>query len=263
MSHPSASFSATVRVRIEDRPGSFARLAAAVGNVGGTLGAIDLVRVEQSTKVRDVTVLAADAAQLDEIVDAMRTVDGADVAHVSDRTFLLHLGGKIEVTARHPLKSRDDLSMAYTPGVARISQAIAEDSQKVWSLTTKQHMVAIVTDGSAVLGLGDVGPEAALPVMEGKALLFKEFGEVDAFPICLATQDVDEIVAAVRAIAPGFGGINLEDIAARAASRSSGGSARSSTSPSSTTTSTGRRSSSSRRCSTPCAWSASGSRTSR
>jgi malate dehydrogenase (oxaloacetate-decarboxylating) len=182
--------------------------------VGGTLGAIDLVRVEKSTKVRDVTVLAADAAQLDEIVDAMRTVDGADVAHVSDRTFLLHLGGKIEVTARHPLKSRDDLSMAYTPGVARISQAIAEDSQKVWSLTTKQHMVAIVTDGSAVLGLGDVGPEAALPVMEGKALLFKEFGEVDAFPICLATQDVDEIVAAVRAIAPGFGGINLEDIAA-------------------------------------------------
>jgi malate dehydrogenase (oxaloacetate-decarboxylating) len=214
MSHPSASFSATVRVRIEDQPGSFARLAAAIGGAGGTLGAIDLVRVEKSTKVRDVTVLASDAAHLDEIVAAMRTVEGTQVGHVSDRTFLLHLGGKIEVRPRHPLKSRDDLSMAYTPGVARVSQTIADDPEKVWSLTAKQHMVAVVTDGSAVLGLGDIGPEAALPVMEGKAVLFKEFGGIDAFPLCLATQDVDEIVAAIRAIAPGFGGINLEDVAA-------------------------------------------------
>jgi malate dehydrogenase (oxaloacetate-decarboxylating) len=214
MSHPSASFSATVRVRLADHPGSFARLAAAIAENGGSLGAIDLVRVERTTKVRDVAILATDNAQLDRILAAMRLVDGIEVLHSSDRTFLMHLGGKIEVVPKVPLKTRDDLSMAYTPGVARISQAIAEDPAKVWTLTTKQHMVAVVTDGSAVLGLGDIGPEAALPVMEGKAMLFKEFGGVDAFPICLATQDVDEIVAVVRAIAPGFGGINLEDISA-------------------------------------------------
>jgi len=172
------------------------------------------VRVERGTKIRDVAVLAGDARQLDMIAAAMSEVAGAEVMHVSDRTFQAHLGGKIEVVAKTPIKTRDDLSMAYTPGVARISQAIADDPQKVWTLTTKGNMVAIVTDGSAVLGLGNIGPEAALPVMEGKAMLFKEFGGVDAFPICLATQDVDEIVAAVRAIAPGFGGINLEDIAA-------------------------------------------------
>jgi malate dehydrogenase (oxaloacetate-decarboxylating) len=214
MAHPSASFSATVRVRLADHPGSFARLAAAIGENGGSLGAIDLVRVERSTKVRDVGILATDAAQLDQIVSAIRRVDGIAVVHAADRTFLAHQGGKIEVVAKVPLKTRDDLSMAYTPGVARVCEAIAADPSKVWTLTTKAHMVAVVTDGSAVLGLGDIGPEAALPVMEGKAMLFKEFGGVDAFPICLATQDVDEIVAAVRAIAPGFGGINLEDISA-------------------------------------------------
>ena len=212
--HPSASFSATIRVRLDAQPGSFARLAAAVGEAGGSLGAIDLVRVERATKVRDVTVLAADSAHLDRIVEAVRALDGIDVLHVSDRTFLMHLNGKIEVVPRVAVKTRDDLSMAYTPGVARVSRAIADDPSKVWTLTTKQHMVAIVTDGSAVLGLGNIGPEAALPVMEGKAMLFKEFGDVDAFPICLATQDPDEIVAAVKAIAPGFGGINLEDVAA-------------------------------------------------
>jgi len=214
MSHPSASFSATVRVRLDDHPGSFARLASAIAGAGGLLGSIDLVRVERGTKIRDVAVLAGDARQLDRIAAAMSEVAGAEVMHVSDRTFQAHLGGKIEVVAKTPIKTRDDLSMAYTPGVARISQAIADDPRKVWTLTTKGNMVAIVTDGSAVLGLGNIGPEAALPVMEGKAMLFKEFGGVDAFPICLATQDVDEIVAAVRAIAPGFGGINLEDIAA-------------------------------------------------
>jgi malate dehydrogenase (oxaloacetate-decarboxylating) len=212
--HPSASFSATLRTRLDDSPGTFARLAAAIGEAGASLGAIDLVRVEKTTKVRDVTVLAADAAHLDEVVENVRHVDGVEVVHVSDRTFLMHLGGKIEVVPRSPVKTRDDLSMAYTPGVARISRAIADDPAKVWTLTTKQHMVAVVTDGSAVLGLGNIGPEAALPVMEGKAMLFKEFGNVDAFPIVVATQDPDEIVATVKAIAPGFGGINLEDIAA-------------------------------------------------
>ena len=212
--HPSASFSATLRVRLDNRAGSFARLATAIGKTGGLLGAIDVVRVERTTKVRDVTVLATDAPHIERIVAIVEALDGIDVLHVSDRTFLHHLGGKIEITPRSPLKTRDDLSMAYTPGVARVSSAIAEDPAKVWTLTIKQHMVAVVSDGTAVLGLGDIGPEAALPVMEGKSVLFKEFGGVDAFPICLATKDPDEIVATVTAIAPVFGGINLEDISA-------------------------------------------------
>jgi len=201
-------------VHLDDRPGAFADLARAIGDAGGLLGAIDLVRVEPGKKVRDVTVLAGDAEHMDAIVAAARAVPGVEVEHVSDRTFLMHLGGKIEVNAKTPLKTRDDLSMAYTPGVARVSMAIAEDPQLVWNLTIKKNTVAVVTDGTAVLGLGDIGPEAALPVMEGKALLFKEFGDVDAWPICLATKDEDEIVATVRAIAPVFGGINLEDISA-------------------------------------------------
>jgi malate dehydrogenase (oxaloacetate-decarboxylating) len=212
--HPSASFSATLRLHLDDRPGAFADAARAIADAGGLLGAIDLVRVEPGKKIRDVTVLAGDVDHIDRIVAAARTVTGVEVEHVSDRTFLMHLGGKIEVAAKVPLKTRDDLSMAYTPGVARVSMAIAEDPQLVWNLTIKRNAVAVVTDGTAVLGLGDIGPEAALPVMEGKAILFKEFGGVDAWPICLATKDEDEIVAAVRAIAPVFGGINLEDISA-------------------------------------------------
>jgi malate dehydrogenase (oxaloacetate-decarboxylating) len=211
---PSASFSATLRVHLDDRPGAFAELARAIGDAGGNLGAIDLVRVESGKKVRDVTVDAASADHIESIVAAVRTVAGVDVEHVSDRTFLLHLGGKIEIASKSPLRTRDDLSMAYTPGVARVCRAIAEDPAKVWNLTIKQNTVAVVSDGTAVLGLGDIGAEAAMPVMEGKAMLFKEFAGVDAWPICLATKDVDEIVAAVTAIAPGFGGINLEDISA-------------------------------------------------
>jgi len=212
--HPSASFSAAIRVRIANHPGAFARLAAAIGEAGGLLGAIDLVRVEGSTKIRDVNVLADDEVHLDAIVAAVRSVEGVEVIHVSDRVFLAHLGGKLEVQPRHPLKTRDDLSMVYTPGVGRVSRAIAEDPEKVWNLTIKRNTVAVVSDGTAVLGLGDIGPEAALPVMEGKAVLFKEFAGVDAFPICLATKDPDEIVRTVEAIAPAFGGINLEDISA-------------------------------------------------
>jgi malate dehydrogenase (oxaloacetate-decarboxylating) len=212
--HPSASFSATVRVRLENHPGAFASLATAIASAGGLLGAIDLVRVETAHKVRDVTVMAGDGEHLDRILAAIGDVPGIDVEHVSDRTFLLHLGGKLEVQPRSPLKTRDDLSMAYTPGVARVSRAIADDPAKAWTLTTKQNTVAVVTDGTAVLGLGDIGPEAAMPVMEGKAVLFKEFGGIDAWPVCLATKDVDEIVRTVAAIAPGFGGINLEDISA-------------------------------------------------
>jgi malate dehydrogenase (oxaloacetate-decarboxylating) len=212
--HPSASFSATLRVHLVNQPGSFASLAEAIGQAGGLLGAIDLVRVERGKKVRDVTVLAADGAHLERIVRAVRAVPGIDVEHVSDRTFLMHLGGKLEIVPKNPVKTRDDLSMAYTPGVARICSAIADDGEKVWNLTVKQNTVAVVSDGTAVLGLGNIGPAAALPVMEGKAVLFKEFGGVDAWPVCLATTDVDEIVRTVAALEPVFGGINLEDISA-------------------------------------------------
>jgi malate dehydrogenase (oxaloacetate-decarboxylating) len=214
MSHLSASFSATIRVRLADAPGSFARLAQTIGDAGGSLGAIDLVRAETDHKVRDVTVAAADDEHLQRIVEAARALDGVEVLHVSDRTFLMHLGGKLEVTSKVPLKTRDDLSMAYTPGVARICRAVADSPDAAWTLTVKANTVAVVSDGTAVLGLGDIGPEAAMPVMEGKAVLFKEFGAIDAWPICLGTTDVDGIVAAVKAISPGFGGINLEDISA-------------------------------------------------
>jgi malate dehydrogenase (oxaloacetate-decarboxylating) len=164
--------------------------------------------------VRDVTVEASDSEHLERIVEAVRSLDGVEVERVSDRTFLMHLGGKIEMRSKVPVRTRDDLSMAYTPGVARVCSAIAEDRDAAWNLTIKQNTVAVVSDGTAVLGLGDIGPEAAMPVMEGKALLFKEFGGVDAWPLCLDTKDPDEIVTIVKAIAPGFGGINLEDISA-------------------------------------------------
>jgi malate dehydrogenase (oxaloacetate-decarboxylating) len=246
--HHSASFSATLRVHLDNRPGSFARLADAIGDAGGLLGAIDLVGIENDKKVRDVTVLAGDDEHVARIVAAVRAIDGVEVEDVRDRTFLLHLGGKLEVVPKLPLKTRDDLSMAYTPGVARICKAIADDPEKAWSLTVKQHAIAVVSDGTAVLGLGDIGPAAALPVMEGKALLFKEFGGIDAWPLCLATSDVEEIVRTVTAVAPVFGGINIEDISRRGASRSRRGCRRPSTSRSSTTTSTERRSSSSPPC---------------
>jgi malate dehydrogenase (oxaloacetate-decarboxylating) len=212
VSHYSASFSVTIRVRLDDRPGTFAVLARAIADAGGLLDAIDLVRVEDGSKIRDVTFHATDAAHADAIVQAVQTLEGIRVEQASDRTFLMHLGGKIHMDSNMPVKTRDDLSMAYTPGVARVCSAIAENRDAAWNLTIKKNTVAVVSDGSAVLGLGNIGPEAAMPVMEGKALLFKEFGGVDAWPICLDTQDVAEIVAAVTAIAPGFGGINLEDI---------------------------------------------------
>jgi malate dehydrogenase (oxaloacetate-decarboxylating) len=212
--HPSASFAFTARCRIVNRPGMLGQLTSAIGSVGGDIRAVDIVRVERDGIVRDVTVLAADADHAQQLIQRMSAVAGVEVLEYSDRTFLAHLGGKIEVTARHPIRTRDDLSMVYTPGVARICMAIVEDPRRARNLTIKRNAVAIITDGSAVLGLGNIGPAAAIPVMEGKAMLFKEFGNVDAFPLCLATQDVDEIVATVMNIAPIFGGINLEDIAA-------------------------------------------------
>ena len=214
MTHHSASYSLTIRAVIPHEPGQFARVASAIGDADAVLGAIDLVRVEDQHVVRDISVLCADEEHGERVVEAIRAIDGIRVASVSDRTFLLHKGGKIELQPKVPIRTRDDLSMAYTPGVARVSRAIADEPDDAWSLTSKGNTIAVVTDGTAVLGLGDIGPEAALPVMEGKAMLFKEFAGVDAWPICLDTKDPDEIVRAVELIAPGFGGINLEDISA-------------------------------------------------
>ena len=214
MSQTSASYAFTIRIRLERAPGTFANVATAIAGVEGDLGAVDIARSTRHHIWRDVTVSARDRAHAQSIVDAIAAVDGVEVENVSDRVFLMHLGGKLAVRSKVPVKTRDDLSMAYTPGVGRVCQAIADDPDRAWSLTVKRNTVAVVSDGSAVLGMGDIGPEAAMPVMEGKALLFKRFAGVDAWPICLATQDPDEIVAAVRAIAPGFGGINLEDISA-------------------------------------------------
>ena len=211
---PSASYSFTMRVRMSQQGGAFAGIARAVADAEAVLGAIDLVRVESQEVVRDVTVACVDSAHAEAVVRAVRELEGVRVDSVSDRTFLLHKGGKIEVNPKLPIKTRDDLSMAYTPGVARVSMAIHDDPAKAWALTIKSNTVAIVSDGTAVLGLGDIGPEAAMPVMEGKAMLFKEFAGVDAFPLCLDTKDVDQIVAFVKAVAPTFGGINLEDISA-------------------------------------------------
>ncbi len=214
MSHPNASYSITLRVDLPQRPGSFAQVATVIGDHGGILGAIDLVRTAKDVVTRDVTVACSDEEQAEAIVAAVQGINGVAVRSVSDRTFRLHLGGKIAIAPKVPIKTRDDLSMAYTPGVGRICTAIAEDPLKAWTLTIKKNTVAVVSDGTAVLGLGNLGPAAAMPVMEGKAMLFKEFANVDAWPICLDTTDPDEIVRIVKAIAPGFGGINLEDISA-------------------------------------------------
>jgi len=211
---PSASYSFTMRLHLPQQGSVFAAVAQAIADTRAMLGAIDLVRVESDNVVRDVTVACVNSEHAEEVVKAVRALEGVEVEAVSDRTFLMHKGGKIEVRSKLPLKTRDDLSMAYTPGVARVSMAIHEDPQSAWALTIKGNTVAVVSDGTAVLGLGDIGPAAAMPVMEGKAMLFKEFAGVDAFPLCLDTTDVDEIVAFVKAAAPAFGGINLEDIAA-------------------------------------------------
>src|SRR5499426_3266831 len=211
---PSASYSLTVRLAIQNRPGMLGRVAIAIGNAGGDIGAVDLVESGRDRIIRDITINARDSVHGTHIVNRLKQAAGVRVINISDRTFLMHLGGKIEIHSKVPVRTRDDLSMAYTPGVARVSLAIKEDRQRAFSLTIKQNTVAVVTDGTAVLGLGDIGPEGALPVMEGKAMLFKEFANVDAFPICLATKEPDKIVETVKYLAPGFGGINLEDIAA-------------------------------------------------
>ena len=212
--HPGIAYSITVRAEYPNRVGMLGRLTSAVGDAGGDIGAIDIVSVERHSMVRDITINARDIAHGQQIVETVGAIEGIRVQNVSDQVFLRHLGGKIEIRSKTPVKTRNDMSIVYTPGVARVSMAIHEDPDSVWTLTSKGNTVAVVTDGSAVLGLRDVGPAAALPVMEGKALLFKELAGVDAWPICLDTQDPDEIVDTVKRLAVGFGGINLEDISA-------------------------------------------------
>jgi malate dehydrogenase (oxaloacetate-decarboxylating) len=214
MSIPSPGYSITVRVEAPASSNATGELAAVIREASGSLTALDVVESYHDRIVVDVTCDAVDVEHGDAITTAISELPGFAVRKVSDRTFLMHLGGKIEVVPKVPLKHRDDLSRAYTPGVARVCVAIAENPEDARRLTIKRNTVAVVTDGSAVLGLGNLGPAAALPVMEGKAALFKRFADVDAWPVCLDTQDTDEIVSIVRALAPVYGGINLEDIAA-------------------------------------------------
>ncbi|TDQ44591.1 NAD-dependent malic enzyme [Actinorugispora endophytica] len=211
---PSVSYSITVRLELDAHGSAVSSLTNAVEHVGGIVTALDVNSAGHQRLRIDVTCAARDTDHAQAIVAALGAIEGVSVHKVSDRTFLMHLGGKIEMKSKVPLRNRDELSMAYTPGVARVSSAIAANRDDARRLTIKRNSVAVVTDGSAVLGLGNIGPEASMPVMEGKAALFKRFADIDAWPIALDTQDVDEIVRTVQIIAPGFGGINLEDISA-------------------------------------------------
>ncbi|WP_377271111.1 NAD-dependent malic enzyme [Peterkaempfera sp. SMS 1(5)a] len=211
---PSVSNSITVRLEVPARGNAVSMITTAVESSGGSVTGLDVTASGHERLRIDVTVAASSVSHGEEIVEKLRAIDGVAIGKVSDRTFLMHLGGKIEMSAKHPIRNRDDLSMIYTPGVARVCTAIAENPEDARRLTIKRNTVAVVTDGSAVLGLGNIGPKAALPVMEGKAALFKRFAGIDAWPLCLDTQDTDQIVEIVKAIAPGFAGINLEDISA-------------------------------------------------
>ncbi len=211
---PYCDYRMTVRIEIPNQPGQFARLATMFAEEGANMGAIDIVEVRRHKMVRDVTFDAKSEAHAKQVVQRLHSMDGLRVRSASDRVFLLHLGGKISTRCKVPIKTRNTLSMAYTPGVARVCRAIAEDRDNAYAFTSKANSVAVVTDGSAILGLGNLGAEAALPVMEGKVMLLKEFADIDGWPLCLATQDADTIVATVAAISPSFGAINLEDISA-------------------------------------------------
>ncbi|VAV84252.1 NADP-dependent malic enzyme [hydrothermal vent metagenome] len=208
----SPSYSFTIRLKAVNKPGMVGLVTSTIGEMGGDIGAVDIVSSEKDGVIRDYTLNSNGVKHAERIGDALGELDGVEVKHVSDRTFLMHLGGKISIENKVPLNTRADLSMAYTPGVARICEEIAKNKENAYKLTIKRNTIAIVTDGSAVLGLGNLGPEAALPVMEGKAMLFKSFGNVNAFPICLNTNDPQEIIETVERISPVFGGINLEDI---------------------------------------------------
>lgn len=212
MKKQSPSYSITLRMRYPNTVGQLGRIISAIADAEGFLGTLSVVSADGKTIVRDITFEARDFGHGQKVVETASAVSGVEVLQVSDRTFSMHLGGKIEVTSKVPLDNRDELSMAYTPGVARVCQKIHEDPEASFKYTIRANTVAVITDGSAVLGMGNIGPEAALPVMEGKAALFKVFGDVNAFPICLDTQDTEEIIKVCKQLAPGFGGINLEDI---------------------------------------------------
>jgi malate dehydrogenase (oxaloacetate-decarboxylating) len=214
LEEPYSNYRMTVRLELANRPGMFAQVAAMLAQEGANLGAVDIVSATREHILRDVTYDVRNEDHSQQVLKRLNDLTDVRVLSASDRVFLLHLGGKIRVESKLPLTTRNTLSMVYTPGVGRVSQAIANDRSKVYAFTTKSNSVAVVTDGSAVLGLGNLGPEAALPVMEGKAMLFREFAGIDAWPICLSTQDPAEIARIVQGIAPGFGGINLEDISA-------------------------------------------------
>jgi malate dehydrogenase (oxaloacetate-decarboxylating) len=210
---PSAGYTQTLRCELRQEPGMLGRLTSAIGDAGGDIEALEIVGHRKGIVIREISVKARDEEHAGQIGDAARKVDGVDVVAVTDRIFEQHRGGKLSVRSSIRVRTRDDLSMAYTPGVGRVSRAIADDVEQVWDFTFRGNTVAVLTDGTAVLGLGDIGPEAALPVMEGKALLFKEFADIDAFPVCVDVDSADELIAVGKAIAPTFGGINLEDIA--------------------------------------------------
>jgi malate dehydrogenase (oxaloacetate-decarboxylating) len=211
---PGVAYSITVRSEYPNDPGMLGKITSAIGDAGGSAMGVDVVQTSKGSMVRDFTVNTSGHEHAIEVVDAIKAVPNVKVRSVSDQTFLLHVGGKIEMNSRVPVTTRDDMSKAYTPGVGRVCMAIHEDPDAVWALTGKGNTIAVVSDGSAVLGLGDIGAAASLPVMEGKALLFKEFGGVDAWPVVLDTNDTEEIIQFVKAMSPGFGGINLEDISA-------------------------------------------------
>ncbi|MBI4830006.1 MAG: NAD-dependent malic enzyme, partial [Candidatus Lindowbacteria bacterium] len=209
---PSPGYSMLIRMEISNRPGMLGRVTSAIGRARGSVGSVDIIGFGKDTIIRDITINVVDIPMGQKVVDELKRVRGITILNVTDRTFMAHQGGKIEIRNKIPLKTREDLSVAYTPGVARVSMAIHKEKERVHDLSIKKNTIAIVTDGTAVLGLGDIGPEAAMPVMEGKAMLFKEFGGVDAFPICLSTKDPEQIISIVKWTTTGFGGINLEDI---------------------------------------------------
>ena len=214
MAAPSPGYSVTARISAPAGYNTTSEIVTVAGTAGAQITALDVVESHHDRMVLDLTANTSSPEHAEEVKTALETLEGVTVNHMSDRTFLMHLGGKLEVVPKLELRNRDDLSRAYTPGVARVSKAIAEDKSLARKLTVKRNTIAVVTDGSAVLGLGNIGPEGALPVMEGKAALFKQFANVDAWPVCLDTQDSDEIVKIVKALAPVYGGVNLEDIAA-------------------------------------------------
>jgi len=211
-STPSAQYAITIRLEYPHEAGWISKVSAAIGGSRGVINAIDLVQIHDGLSVRDYSVECESTENAERIVRSMQRLKNVKVHSVSDKTFLMHLGGKIEVTPKVAVKTRADLSMAYTPGVARVCEAIHREYGTSFNLTIRHNCIAVVSDGSAVLGLGNIGPAAAMPVMEGKAVLFKEFAGVDAVPLCVATQDADEIIRFCEQIAPSFGGINLEDI---------------------------------------------------